>query len=1025
MNSSLAIINSIANGSRRCPGQGPQRLLAAFGPILLTLLLVLPAGAMTNEIEADTPHYSKHYWLREDGLPQNTVTAVVQTRDGYIWVGTYDGLARFDGVRFTVFDGSSTPGLASGRITSLFEDGAGTLWIGHGRGELTRYANGKFATLPVKAQWGQGKIARMATDEAGDLWMQNEDGLLARERDGLVLTPEPGNYSGNLQLVRNQQGTIWVGRNGRISLLQHDLLVPLKLSDDTNGSIIGIGSARDNGLWLVTSNRLREWKAGHWTEDRGVSPFDGAPISQLFEARNGTLIGATSDHGFGLISPDRRAIIFRRATGFSTDWAQSICQDREGDLWVGTGGSGLAEIQECRVQAISPPDAWQGRAVLSVCNDPMGGLWIGTEGSGVYHFRDRVWTNYAFNEGLENPYVWSLAVDLAGDLWAGTWSGGLFVRHGERFDTPPGLDSNITPVTALLAARRGGLWAGTAQGLLRYDSAGAISWFARPTAHAKNDVRCVLEAQDGSVWFGTDGEGLLRLRDGVLQSFHQTNGLPNEFILCLHEDNNGAIWIGTSGGGLGRYRDGHFSVINEKQGLGDKVICDIEDDGNGYYWFGSHNGLMRVSKQLLDLCADGTMASIYCNLYGISDGMPTLECSGGMQPAACKTPDGHLWFATSRGLVSVNPNAIKTNPLPPPVVIEKLSVDGQVVATVPAPDLPLKIPPGWHRLEFQYTGLSLLAPEKVHFKHRLVGLDSDWVEAGTSRTVNYNYIPPGRYTLRVIACNNDGVWNDTGDSFSFILLPHYWQTGWFRVVTIAGLSLLAAGGAWNITRRRMRIKLEQVERQRALERERTRIARDIHDDLGASLTRINLMSQSARRSLEDVPQTAKNLDQICTTARQLTRAMDEIVWAVDPQHDTLDSLANYFSKLIHELLADSGIRCRLDFPVYLPAWPVTAEIRHNLFLAFKETLHNLLKHSGATEVQISLTLKRAAFAVKIQDNGRGFNPAAEENSVPPRRNGLGNMRQRLQEIGGSCEIQSQPGQGTQVTFVLPMKFATR
>jgi signal transduction histidine kinase len=379
-----------------------------------------------------------------------------------------------------------------------------------------------------------------------------------------------------------------------------------------------------------------------------------------------------------------------------------------------------------------------------------------------------------------------------------------------------------------------------------------------------------------------------------------------------------------------------------------------------------------------------------------------------------------LWFATSRGLVAVHPLDAQPNPLPPPVIIEKLLVDGELAAAEPPPGGRLKIPPGRHRLEFQYAGLSFAAPEKVAFQHRLDGLDADWIEAGTKRSADYDYLPPGNYTFRVIACNNDGVWSDPGASLAFTMLPYFWQTAWFRGLALTGLLLLAGGGAWYGTRRRMSQKLERVERQRALERERTRIAKDIHDDLGASLTRINLLSQSARRDLLDGQPILKNLDQICTTARQLTRAMDEIVWAVDPQHDTLDSVASYLGILIHEQTGDSGIRCRLDFPVYLPAWPVTAEVRHNLFLAFKEALHNMVKHSGATEVHIAFALEPAGFAVTISDNGRGFDPSA----IPggrPHRNGLVNMRQRLTEIGGRCGIESRPGEGARVTFSLPVR----
>lgn len=975
---------------------------------------------------ASVPPYYTHQWLREDGLPQNTVTAVVQTKDGYIWIGTYSGLSRFNGEQFTIFETGTTPGLASSRITSLFEDANGVLWIGHESGELTRYRSGKFETCPVNAAWSHGSIVGIVGDESGDLWLQNGNGSLARQRDGSVLTPESGIYGGICQLTRNQQGRIWVARNGRVSLLHQGRLTPLPLQEgNTNTSFIGIGAARDGGLWLVTNRQLREWKDGVWVNDRGMPPFQGAPMLKLIENGKGSLIGASSDHGFAIIPPAGGISTFSRATGFPSDWVTELCADREGGIWVGTGGAGLARVEECNVQTFSPPDAWRGRAVLSVCPDGDGALWIGTEGVGLYRFQKDLWTHYGYQDGLENPYIWSIAADDHGNLWAGSWTSGLFVRQGQHFNHAPGLAQIVGSIPALLPAQSGGLWIGTGHGLLRYQASGTFSWIGRQNGLANNDVRCILATRDGTVWFGTSGQGLFRMQNERLTSFRRADGLPTDFIQCLREGENGAVWIGTFGGGLCRFKSGHFVSLNRAQGLADNVICDIEDDGRGNFWMSSYNGIFRVAKSAAEQFADGKTNSIFCNTYGISDGMPTLECSGGLQPAGCRTADGRLFFTTSHGLVAVNPAALKVNPLPPPVVIENLLVDGEPAAIDPDSAVRCQVPPGRHRLEIQYAGLSFAAPEKVRFKHRLAGLDAEWIDAGSKHAADYDYIPPGNYRFQVIACNNDGVWNEIGSTLAFTILPYFWQTEWFRVLGLAGLILVTGVVAWYGTRRRMRARLERMERQRALERERARIAKDIHDDLGASLTRINLLSQSARRATSGGPQAMKNLDQICSTARQLTRAMDEIVWAVDPQHDTLDSLASYLGKLIHDVLLDSGIRYRLDFPLHLPDWPVTAEVRHNLFLACKEALNNVLKHSGATEVQVSFTVAPEAFAVTISDNGHGFDPAAKTGKSRFHSNGLLNMRQRLQEINGRCELRSQPGQGTTLAFYLPAKEAVK
>jgi ligand-binding sensor domain-containing protein/signal transduction histidine kinase len=966
------------------------------------------------------PGFVTRVWLRENGLPQNTVTAVVQTHDGYLWIGTYNGLARFDGARFEAYDSGSTPALVDSRVTSLFEDKEGTLWIGHETGELTRYAGGHFYTVAATKPRANKKILDLGTDESGDLWLFYEDGLLARLRDGLVLTPESGTETNVVEMTRSSRGTIWVGRAGRVSVLQQGQVVPLAFTaGDSNRVVSAIGASRDGGLWMMAGGRLRKWKNGEWAEDCGAVP-NQSPLLELVENKNGTLVGATSDQGLVFIFPDGKVSQFNRDTGFCSDWAVALCEDHEGNFWVGTGGNGLAMLRESMVQTLAPPDAWQGRAILSVCSDRENAMWIGTEGAGLYRYQLGTWTNYATSAGVRNLYIWSVAEDVDGNLWAGTWGAGLYWWLNGRFECPTGMESITTPMPALCPSSKGGLWIGTREGLLRYDKAGKTSWFGRSEVPAKRDVRCVMESRSGRIWFGTAGDGLFCLDGNEVKQFRKAEGLPGDFVRCLHEDQTGAIWIGTSDG-LGRFKDNRFAVLNTRRGLFDNVICDIEDDGRGYFWISSYNGIFRVSQAGLQECADGRTASVDCLAFGTADGLPTLEATSG----GCRTADGKLWFPTGRGLVVINPQEAKTNRLAPPVLLEDLLVDNQRVANLDSP-APLKISPGRHRFEFQYTALSFAAPEKVRFHHRLDPLDADWNDAGSKRTADYPYIPPGDYTFRVIACNNDGVWNETGASLGFTVLPYFWQTGWFHFWGGTMTVLAASGLVWIDARRRMRRKVELLERQQAVERERTRIAKDIHDDLGASLTRINLLSQTARRDMTDPPQTMRNLDHICTTARQLTRALDEIVWAVDPQHDTLDSLAAYLDKLIHEVLADSGIRCRLDFPANLPAWPVTAEVRHNLFLALKEALHNVLKHSAATEARITFALEPAAIMVRIADNGRGFDPAilagmnGNGSAARPRLNGLLNMRKRLEAIGGRCEIQTQPGQGTQVEFSLSM-----
>jgi signal transduction histidine kinase len=601
-------------------------------------------------------------------------------------------------------------------------------------------------------------------------------------------------------------------------------------------------------------------------------------------------------------------------------------------------------------------------------------------------------------------------------MWAGTWGGGMFLQQGNRFVAPPGLENINVPMPALLQTTNGVTWIGTASGLIRYEN-GAVKWYGEKDGLKVPDVRTILQDREGTIWFGMLGGGVGRLENGRLTQFLKSDGLASDYVQCLHLDADGVLWIGTYGSGLDRFKDGRFAKITSAEGLPNNFICGVAEDRRGNFWISSHGGIFRVSKKNLDDCADGKIASVNCLAYGLGDGLPSLQCSGGLQPAVAKLADGRICFPTSEGLAIVNPNDTKVNQLMPPVVIENIVAGGHPLEQNSDDKSPLKIPPGLQRFEFHYTGLSFVAPEKMQFRYRLEGWEKDWVDAGTKRVAEYGYIPPGNYTFHVRACNSDGVWNEAGATLALVVLPHFWQTFWFRALIVLAAIALVVGIVLFITRRRVRLKFERLERQQAVERERTRIARDIHDHLGANLTRISLLSQSAHGELDNPAQAAAQLERIYDTSRELTRSMDEIVWAVNPQHDTLDSLASYLGNFAQEYLVSLNIRCRLDMPLLLPQWPITAEMRHNVFLAFKEALHNVVKHSKANEVFVSLATNAHGFQLTLRDNGNGFDPAALL-PRPGRGNGLKNMRQRLEKIGGNCEIHSAPGTGTEIKFLV-------
>jgi signal transduction histidine kinase/ligand-binding sensor domain-containing protein len=999
---------------------GLRGLLKA-GPWLLLLTLGCLSSLAAPPVDSSR---NLDVWPVED-WPHNTATSIAQTADGYLWFGTYHGLIRYDGARFAIFDGSNTPGLRNGIITSLYLDSGGDLWIGHETGETTRMRSGQFTSTTPPRPWPGGPVEGFAQDEDQQLWLWNDRGQLFRFGDGKLLAMGIGSPVRKAGVSRAADGSLWVGLGQRVSRLNDGELVDPDPSLIAPGlSLEAIRGARDGGFWLLTREWIRKIRNGRVVAEFPPASAVENSITTTLELRNGNLLVATSREGLMLLEPGHSAQRFTRANGLLHDWVRALFEDHEGNVWVGTA-SGLNGLRHRRVHMIAPPDDWQGCALLSFSLRKDGSLWIGTEGAGLYRLTGNQWSRFAMEEGLPNNYVWSVLETRQGELLVGTWGAGVVVATNETFAPAGELGNLASPTPSLYEGRGGEIWVGTTTGLLRYESGCIVQTIGKDQLDFP-DVRAITETQDGTLWFGMSGGGLGALSSGKVRQYRKGNaGLASDFVLSLSPDSDGTLWIGTGDAGLFRLRDGRFSSIGRAQGLLDSVIGHIVDDGNGYLWLGSRQGILRVSKSELHQAADGSLRSIHCLSYGKAEGLEAPAISGGFQPGACKTDDGRLWFPTTKGLAVLDGQDIRGNSHPPPVVIEEMLVDGQ---PVPLPvhsakeQQAVRVSPGRQRFELRYTGLSFAAPDKVRFRYRLGGLESDWIEAGTRRVAPYSYLRPGIYHFRVIACNNDNVWNEAGADLRFNVLPFFWQTWWFRTLAIATAALSLGGAVFWISRRRIRRKLELLERQRALERERARIARDIHDDLGASLTRITMLSQGVRSDVQALPNTLCDVDQIYQTARELTRALDEIVWAVNPRHDTLDSLVTYLGRFAQSFLSTAGIRCRLDVPVQLPAWSLTSEIRHNLFLALKESLNNVAKHARATEVRISLELQTRGFVIHVVDNGCGFQqmPGEAVISANGGGNGLANMRKRVEELGGKCEWTTAPGEGTRICFTIEL-----
>jgi len=460
--------------------------------------------------------------------------------------------------------------------------------------------------------------------------------------------------------------------------------------------------------------------------------------------------------------------------------------------------------------------------------------------------------------------------------------------------------------------------------------------------------------------------------------------------------------------------------LSSAHGLASDVIGSVTQDRAGNFWFGSDAGIFQIRATDMQSFLNGLANSVTSLFSARGQGVGEVKCADGW-PAALVTQSGALWFASSGGLLLVDPLNIKA--AAPRVMIERISVDEKMVPlfALRRTNAPLELGPSIHSLDFDFTAITFNAPEKTRFRYKMEGSDPGWVSSDAARRAHYGPLPPGSYRFRVIASSADGVWNEAGASVALVVLPPVWRAWWF--LGLCGAALV--GTIWLIVRyvllRRLRAQLKESEQRRAMERERTRIAQDMHDEIGSKLTRISFLSEVARHGGSNPGDNGATVEAIAVTSRELLQALDEIVWAVNPRNDNLEHLAGYLEQYAREYFQRTAIQCEIAVPSWLPEVELTAEVRHNVFLAFEEALGNTLKHANPTKVSINMSVKAGAFVVLVRDDGRGF--AAKEARTQSGRNGLNNMRARLHAIGGGCETISEPGRGTTVRLSCPLPHA--
>jgi signal transduction histidine kinase/ligand-binding sensor domain-containing protein len=922
------------------------RMKNCFGAPLARLvfsavLLVLPQFCLASASE----RFLVRSWQSEDGLPSNSIRAVGQAADGYLWLATAEGVVRFDGIRFSRFTDEATASLAQRPARALFALQNGEVWISSARGGLLRWDGSRLGVV-----W----------EDAG-----------ANTQAPRIITQVADDGGGGAFIERGDEVYHATGPS-RPRLLERtpELVEKLRVAVLTQGQRVATAPL-EAPLELVDSHG---W---HWKKTPAGLSFSG--IGEEYEP-------------IALPEFDARSRI------------TTLLLDREGNLWVATNGSGLFQIRSRRVNVIGTAAGLTDRGVRSLLQDRSGALWAANKSGGVDQIVDGQVTHFTVGGGDATRPVTAMCEDHNGTLWVARHSSSVSKWSDGKFRTASSPTMPIWRVAAMLVGGDGRLWLGGEQGLAVWADE-ALTRFGAGQGIPEQKITALALDATGQTWFGTADGALFHGRDA---HFKKVGQLSDRVISSLLHDADGTVWITTLGGGLFCWKDGRARRFAEREGLPDNRLTCVLDDGIGHLWLGSLGGIFRVAKTaLMEVVAEDRIGADWLRLDR-SDGMLSRECTGDFHPAGWRGSDGTLYFPTVNGIAKVQPATLEVNKLPPSVIIEEARAHGR---SWQAGGTQLKVGPGRSRLEFRYTALSLSAPEKVRFRTKLEGLEDEWRDVGTQRTAGYQAVPPGQYRFCVAAASGDGVWNETGASLAIHVAPHFWQTLWFQSVAAALAVAVAFGIGAAISRARLRGRFLRLEAQTSRHKERARIARDLHDDLGASLTEISLLAHLASESptLDRDP-----LPEIASKARALVSALDEIVWATNPRQDTLASLAVYLGAFAAEFLQAAGISVRLEIPNHLPEVPLDTERRYALFLAVREALNNVVKHSAATEVWLRLHADHRELKIAVEDNGQGLPEGVSELSE-----GLRNMHARLTSIGGECSVQSG-ATGTRVFFSLSL-----
>jgi signal transduction histidine kinase/ligand-binding sensor domain-containing protein len=984
----------------------------SLGRLWLALLLAIASPCLKAQ-GADSAWFVR-VWKTGEGFAGDYVGAVAQTNDGFLWILAGGQLERFDGVKLRRFAIDPVAGSTERRIREFLPTrGGGFAFVSFDHA-LVQVVGQRQETLATDLP--RQRMESMFEDSSGFLLVYGDtsvwrcrNGKLTElgESDGLPAGP-------HCRFVTDRSGRVWFTKGDHVGMVRGDRFETLAtLPGDPH-----VAACRDGGVWVAAGSRLLRYDVGGPMRPVAVLPLKNISVRPniMLEDHTGAVWIGTYDRG-----------LFRYGAGgiesVPVSHREIVClaEDREGSIWAGTSGGGLDQLQPRAVTIEGGEAGLAYAAVLGLAEDIRGTLWGFTQAGLLKFRREGAWQSA--DTIPTGGRVNAVAAAPDGALWIATRNDVLHRWRDGKLTTWTAADGIAGSADRrLIVARNGDVWlANSRPGVLQRLRGDKLERVALPIA--ADLIRSIVEDSAGDIWVAINGHRLVRITAaGVAVDESARIAAVERPIRVLLPADDGTLWIGYDQGGVGRLKNGSFVQITAKAGLLYDNIEVALTDGRGWLWLATPEAIFKVREAELTAYAEGRLRRVQPVRIGEEQGVrPTFGESIG----PLRRRDGKLWIPMATSLAIIDPAQERSPADPPPVWITEVRVDDRPVAAhpevMPLPGLTdvehttLRLAPGHRRLDLDFTALSFRTPSNVRFRYRLEGFDDSWIEAGTRRTASYSRLAAGDYRFRVRACNSDGVWNEVGATAAFTVAPFFWETWWFRLAVIGASTAAIFAVARYIATRRLRLRLRAAEQEAAVERERARIARDIHDDLGSRLTKIVLLSGLAARDRAEPDKTAPRVQEISDTARQLLRSLDETVWAVNPRNDTLPHFISYVGQFAVNFLRTAEIECILELPDDPPDVTVSAEVRHHLYLAVKETLTNVVRHARATTVTLRVALSGDELKIVVSDNGCGF--AGDPSD--PEADGLQNMRERMARLEGVVNVVTEPGVGTRVTFTLP------